>query len=88
MPYIEIIKKILTTGQITLEELNIFLDEYITNRLKRPVSPEQLNAIVELITKGVFDLKYAATQVAILANLNVLSVLDGNNSVITTIVYE
>ena len=88
MSYIEIIKNILTTKEISLEDLNIFLEEYIVNQLKRPMSSDQLQAIVQLITQGVFDLRFAATQAAILNNLNVLSVQDRNNNILTTIVYE
>jgi len=86
--YLDTIKKILTNQPVTLEELNAFLDEYITNQLKRPINAQQLAAIVQLIQMGQLDLRFAATQAAILANLNVLNIHDENNNIISTHIYE
>lgn len=88
MSHIDTIKKILTNNPITIEELNVFLDEYIVNQLKRVANPQQLEAITQLIQQGIFDLKYAATQSAILANLNIVNIHDVEGNIINTDVYE
>jgi uncharacterized protein YvpB len=87
--YKDIVKKILTTGQINDAELNEFLVNYIKDTKNKDLTGEQLAGIKQLISMGAFDLNYAIKQAAMNLKLQLVSVVNINTKqVLRTDVYE
>lgn len=80
----EIVIKILKQQQITLEELNKFIVDYIQLKQAKAITPEQIKGIIQFISMGLFDLRFAALQAAESLKINVSTLLDINNNIIQT----
>lgn len=80
----EIIIKILKQQQITLEELNKFIVDYIQLKQAKDITSEQIKGIIQFISMGLFDLRFAALQAAEALKIDVSTLLDSNNNIIQT----
>jgi len=87
--YKDIVKKILTTGQINEAELNEFLVAYIKDTKNKDLTTEELAGIKQLISMGTFNLEYAVKQAAMNLKLQPVSVVNINTKqVLRMDVYE
>jgi len=80
----EIVTKILKQQQITLEELNKFIVDYIELKQAKSITPEQIQGIIQFIRMGLFDLRFAALQSAEILKMKVSTLLDADNNIIQT----
>ena len=83
----ELIQKIYDNN-VTDEEVDIFLSEHIKNVKGKYPTPEQLQAIHQLVVQGVFKLDYALIQAAHNLGLTVIKIFDKNNRMIKATVCE
>lgn len=78
----KIIKKILENKQLSLVEVNKFISDYVYLQKNKYPTSEELKTIITLITSGIFDITYAATQAALKTDLNITTLYDKNNYII------
>jgi len=71
---IEIVKKIVSLKNITIQELNEFVVDYIKEEKGSEPTSEQLLKIIELIKSGIFDVRYAANKMAQKLNLQITTI--------------
>ena len=74
----ELIKKILSLENITQEELNTFIVEYVYLMKNRDVSSQELTKIVLLVQNGAFNIVFAAEQAGIKLGYNITKLYDKN----------
>jgi DNA invertase Pin-like site-specific DNA recombinase len=75
----KIIKKILENKQLSLIEINEFISDYVYLQKNKYPTSEELKAIITLITSGIFNITYAATQAALKIGLTITTLYDKNN---------
>lgn len=83
----ELVKRLLTSNQIDITDLNIFISDYVLHTKKRHVTPQELHGIVALLNNGVFNLRFALMEAARALDLTVLTATNGNGQIIHTSVY-
>ena len=84
----ELVKKLLYSNSINIEDLNTFIVDYITEEKGEDVTLEELKGIVKLIQMNMFNLEYALVRSASKLNLSLLKIHDKNGQLIRKIVYE
>jgi len=84
----ELITRLLSNSPIQLEDLTKFITEYTEFKLKRIISSEELQSIIQLIQMNIFNLRYAVIEAAKCLKLNILSTYDKNGNLLRTDVYE
>jgi len=82
----EFIEKVLLNQQVNLSDLSKFIIEYSELCGIKNTTPAQLNAAVQLISAGVFDLKHACKMYANKIGLQITEVCDSYGNVIKVIV--
>lgn len=83
------IEKILSGKSLTLQELNEFVEKYVEKKKGKPPTAKELQEIVLMIKRGMFDLRYAAEQFAQELNLTIAHIQDiQTKRIIKTDVYE
>ena len=83
----ELVKRLLKSNQINIVDLNTFISEYVLEKKKRDVTPEELNGIVMLLNTGAFNLRFALTEAAKILGLTVLTATNNTGQIIYTGVY-
>ena len=84
----ELVKKLLYSNSINIEDLNTFIVDYIKEEKGEDVTLEELKGIVKLIQINMFNLEYALVRSASKLNLSLLKIHDKNGQLIRKIVYE
>ncbi len=84
----ELVKKLLYSNSINIEDLNTFIVDYIKEEKGEDVTLEELKGIVKLIQMNMFNLEYALVRSASKLNLSLLKIHDKNGQLIRKIVYE
>jgi len=82
-----LIKKILTSKKVELEDVNKFIVDYVLFKKNKNISAEELNGILTLINNGIFDLRRALIDAANSVDLTVLTAFDKKGIIINTYVY-
>ena len=80
--------KLLKSKDVSIKDVTQFVAEYIEEEKKTPPTKEQLQAAVQLVRHGVFNLHFALLRVAEKLNLTVVSITNKNNEVVRVDVYE
>ena len=84
----ELVKKLLYSNSINIEDLNTFIVDYIKEEKGEDVTLEELKGIIKLIQMNMFNLEYALVRSASKLNLSLLKIHDKNGQLIRKIVYE
>jgi len=84
---VELVKRLLTTNQINITDVNVFVTEYVLEKKKRDVTSDELNKITMLLQNGTFNLRYALLAAADILGLTVMTVVDSKGKIIYTNVY-
>jgi hypothetical protein len=84
----KLVTKILSSNQISLEDLNTFVSEYTHEKLDKNITSQELSGIIQMIQMGMFDLRYAALEAAKMLGLHVLTIADKNGVLLKTHIYE
>ena len=84
----ELVKKLLYSNSINIEDLNTFIVDYIKEEKGEDVTLEELKGIIKLIQINMFNLEYALVRSASKLNLSLLKIHDKNGQLIRKIVYE
>lgn len=85
----EVVKRLLQNiSKVELKDLNTFITEYVSFELKKDVTVEELQAIVQLLQHGQFNLNYALLRAARSLNLNVLDTFNSAGQLLRRDVYE
>lgn len=84
----KIVTQILVENQVDMNNLEVFVKEYVFEKLNKNITADQLVGIISLIQFNQFDLRFAAKQAAAILNLNVLEVFNAQGLLLKTIVYE
>ena len=83
-----VIKKILNREQLTQEEFNTFIVDYVKSEKNQDITAKQLQEITVAVQHGVFDIMFAAKKAAEKENLQVVDIFNKNGQFVTTYVYE
>ena len=84
----KLIKKLLYSNSINIEDLNTFIVDYKKKEKGEDVTLEELKGIIKLIQMNMFNLEYALVRSASKLNLSLLKIHDKNGQLIRKIVYE
>lgn len=84
----DLVIQILEGKSITSDQLNNFIVDYVKEELSREPTGEELNGIRQALQMGIFNLRFAASNMALKLNLRVMNVFDKNGTLIKTDVYE
>jgi len=84
---VQLVKRLLTTNQINMTDVNTFVTEYVLEKKKRDVTIDELNKITILLQNGTFNLRYALLDAANILGLTVMTAADSQGRIIHTNVY-
>ena len=84
----EFINKIFSNQQVTIEELSNFIVEYSELCGIKDTTSQHIQAAIQLIQNGMFDLRYACKNCAGKLGLQVVEMRDKNGVVLYTKIQE
>ena len=84
----EFINKIFSNQQVTIEELSNFIVEYSELCGIKDTTSQHIQAAIQLIQNGMFDLRYACKNCASKLGLQVVEMRDKNGVVLYTKIQE
>ena len=84
----EFINKIFSNQQITIEELSNFIIEYSELCGIKNTTSRHIQAAIQFIQNGMFDLRYACKNCASKLGLQVVEMKDKNGAVLYTKIQE
>ena len=84
----EFINKIFSNQQVTIEELSNFIVEYSELCGIKNTTSQHIQAAIQLIQNGMFDLRYACKNCAIKLGLQVVEMKDKNGIILYTKIQE
>jgi len=84
----DFIKNTLENNSVDQNKLTEFIVYYCNLCGVKEPSADEIRVIFQLISNGMFDLRYALKQAANKLNLNVIETYDKNKQLIKTQVYE
>ena len=84
----EFINKIFSNQQVTIEELSNFIVEYSELCDIKDTTSQHIQAAIQFIQNGMFDLRYACKNCASKLGLQVVEMKDKNGVVLYTKIQE
>lgn len=86
---LEILNRIANNKNITNDDLNKFIVEYCELALKKTITKQDLEDILNMIRNGLFHIRYAIKNYCLLKKYNFVELIDLNKSlIIKTEIYE